>query len=269
MSHLLPFSSTPRRFASIYVLSLLFVLAASVLFVPPLQADAFASANISITNVTITPSAGTVVFTAPWTAEAFAQAQNSFGEDDPEYKSSLGSQVQVNAAVTFASGQALADPVNLVLKTSSLVYIPDPVTAAANSVGRADIFNSTFMITGGTGQVNVNFSAMLKSMQSLLTTGGGIFASSEVIYSLLVNGNLVSSFASFNAIGPNDSWNPKPISELETGMMTLNYDEDYTIYLEADAETEGINVPEPSTITLLFGGPALAFVGRLIKAKRA
>ena len=52
--------------------------------------------------------------------------------------------------------------------------------------------------------------------------------------------------------------------------MTLNYNEDVTIFLEDDDEVPTAqNLPEPSTISLLFGGPALTFVGRLIRAKRA
>ena len=52
------------------------------------------------------------------------------------------------------------------------------------------------------------------------------------------------------------------------GIM-LDYGEDYEIYIETDAESSGQSMPEPSTIALLFSGPALAFGGRWIRAKRA
>ena len=206
MNRLAPFfAAFCIRFASISVLPLLFVLAASVLFVPPLQAESNSSASMSISNLTITPTAGTVVFDAPWTTEAFAQAQNSFGGFDQQFNSGLGTLVQANAMTQFATGQALADPINLVLNGSATVNLNNPSgLSAASSTGISDMY-TTFRITGGTGPVNVTFSAMLNSLQSLMTTGGGILASSEVIFALTINGNVVLFRDSPLMIGANSS----------------------------------------------------------------
>ena|SRR5271157_374323 len=248
----------------------LFLLAISLLLAPPLLAESDSSSSISLTSLTITPASGSVVFTDPWTAEAFAQAQNSLGGFNQNFNSSIGSQVQANAFVQFATGQALADPVNLVLSAGSTVNIPTiPIGfVSASSQGTADIFNSTFMVTGGTGQVNVTFNAMLNSLQTLFTDIHGINATSEVVFALAINGNVVLFRDSPLVIGSNMS-QELPFSGTLTNMMTLNYDEDYTIYLELDAESSGQSVPEPSTIALLVGGPALAFARRWFIAKRA
>ena len=205
---------------------------------------------------------------APWTAEAFDQAQNSLGGFQSQYNSSLGGLAQSSASVQFASAQSSADAMNMILMASAGVNLPGNVLAAASATSRADIFNSTLMITGGTGQVDVTFGAMLNSLQSLMTDASGLLATSEVVFALTIDGNVVLFLDSPNQIGPNSSL-IVPISQELTNSMMLNYNQDYTIRLEADAESSGQNVPEPSTIALLFGGSTLAFIRRLILAKRA
>ena len=208
------FAATLSRFftrrASKYVALLLLLMAVSMLSVAPIWAESDSLSSLSVSSLTIMPSSGQVMYTDPWTATAFAQAQNSFGGFDQQFNSDIN-QVTAHALVQFATGRALADPINLVLSSGAKVNIPvEPIGfVAASAQGTADIFNSTFMITGGTGQVNVTFNAM------------------------------------------------------------LNYGQDYTLLLEADAESSGQSMPEPSTMSLLFGGPALALARRWIMSKRA
>jgi hypothetical protein len=132
------------RFASVHVLPLLLLVASSVLLVPLLQASSVATSTISISNLTITPSGGSVVFTDLWTAEAFDQVQNSLGGFQSQYNSSLGGIAQLSASVQFASAQSSADAINMILMASAGVNIPGGAIAAG-SVSRADIFNSTFI----------------------------------------------------------------------------------------------------------------------------
>lgn len=262
------FVSTCRaRSGSPHVASLLFLLAPLLLAVPPVQGSSVANGSISISNLSITPSGGNVVFSALWTAEAFDQAQNSLGGSQSQYNSSLGGLAQSTASVQYASAQSSADAMNLLLMASSGVNIPGGVIAAS-SVSRADIFNSTFMITGGSGPVDVNFGVMLNSLQNLVTDSSGLVASSEVIFALEVDGNVVLFRDSPLTIGPNMSA-VLPFSGELTNSMTLNYNQDYTIRLEADAENSGQNVPEPSTIALALGGAAAVLIRRLIVAKPA
>ena len=249
----------------------LFLLAISLLLAPPLLAESDSSSSISLTSLTITPASGSVVFTDPWSAEVFAQAQNSLGGFNQNFNSSIGSQVQTNAFVQFATGQALADPVNLVLSAGSTVNIPTiPIGfVSASSQGTADLFNSSFMITGGTGQVNVTFNAMLNSLQTLFTDVHGISATSEVIFTLAINGQVVLFRDSPLMIGSNMFAQLPFNGSVGPNSMMLDYGVPYTIFLELDSETGGQSMPEPSTIALLIGGPALAFARRWIMAKRA
>ena len=261
-------SASRMQSSRIYVAPLLLLLTVLVLVVSPLQASSVATSTISISNLTITPSSGSVVFMVPWTAEAFDQAQNSLGDNQSQFNTSLGGIAQSSASVQFASAQSSADAMNMILMASAGVNIPGSFVAAASATARADIFNSTFMITGGTGSVNVTFGAMLNSLQSLMTDASGILASSEVVFALTIDGNVVLFLDSPNQIGPNSSL-IVPIDQQLSNSMMLNYNQDYTIRLEADAENSGQNVPEPSTIALFFGGSALAFIRRLIPARRA
>lgn len=250
----------------------LLLVAASLLTALPLWASSNSTSIMDLTSLTITAASGTVVFDPTMTtSEAFAQAQNSFGGFDQDYNSALGAKVSSNAMVQFAAGKALADPVNLVLKSYSNVNIPnEPIGfVAASSQGTADILNSNFMITGGTGPVNVTFDAMLKWIQSVATDIHGINASSEVVFSLAINGTQVLFLDSPLMVGSNASAsiNQNPY-DLKNSIM-MNYDQDYTIFIEVDSESSGQSVPEPSTIALLIGGPALALARQWIMAKRA
>ncbi len=253
----------------------LVLLAICLLSTLSLLAESNSSSFMSLTSLTITPASGTVVFTDPWSSQAFAQAQNSFGGFQQGFNfSNMNQIVSTNALVQFATGAALADPTNLVMNTtnaSSAVSIPNiPVGfVSASSQGTADIFNSTFMITGGTGAVNVSFNSMFQYAQMVMTDIHGINATSEVVFALTINGTVVLFLDSPLAVGSNATKIIPLMSQGLTNSMMLNYDQDYTIDVEVDAESSGQSMPEPSTISLLIGGPALAFGRRWIMAKRA
>ena len=92
----------------------LLLVAILVFSASPLYAGSNASTNLSVTNFTITPDAGSVLFTAPWDGEASATAQDT---SDPlqkhQFSSGFGKLVQANATTLLASGQASADAINL------------------------------------------------------------------------------------------------------------------------------------------------------------
>jgi hypothetical protein len=87
-------SDSHSAVAPALVVSLCFVLAISVVLVPPLHATAIATGSIQVTNFIITPASGTVVFGGPRTAEGFAQAQNSLFGCDSQFNSSVGGTAQ-------------------------------------------------------------------------------------------------------------------------------------------------------------------------------
>jgi hypothetical protein len=205
-----------------------------------------------------------VVFQAPWTAQAYAQAQNSLGHFDGHFDTSVGGVAQASAMVAFADAEAEAmAPTPNENFAHSDINIPN-VSAAASSLGRGTLFNTTFMITGGTGAVSVNFSVPLTTMQSLFTDDTGLLATSEVVYGLTLDGQLISFLDIPLQTGP-DSLLIFDSSQTLMGTATLNFDQAYTIYEEVDSESSGINViPEPPSGSLALLGAGLFLVRRFL-----
>jgi len=254
------------------------LLLAIVFLAPPLQAGSIATTDASLTDLTITPSAGTLMFIVPFTASASALAQETLEGPSKDSMSALGALAQANATLLFASGQASADPANLLLANPATPLLSSSSSANFNqpnggivaySTATADFPSSTFEITGGKGPVMVNFGATLKGTQSLTNTGGGFDAISSVLFELLVNGQQVLFLNSFEQVGKNSSL----LSVLSTTLasaITLQYGQSYTILVEdvSQAQIYDTPIPEPSALSLLFGGPGLVFVCRWIAARR-
>jgi hypothetical protein len=254
------------RLVCVYTASLVLILAASTLISPPLYANATSTSSIQVSNFTMTSSGGTIVFLGPWTAEAFAQAQNSFGENNSQFNSSLGGLAQASASVQFASAQGAADAQNMLMMASSGVNIPGGVVVAS-AIAEETLFNQ-FEITGAGGPVNVGFGVLLSYMQNLFTDGSGLSADSEVAFTLSVDGQVVLFSDSTHQIGSNGSWTKNFSGEL-SNTISLNENEPYTIYLYADPDDEGEGTtPEPPTIALVLAGAAVGFGRRLILTKR-
>ena len=259
------FPASRFRLVCVYTVSLVFLLAASTLISPPLYADSTSFSYMQISDFTMTSSSGMIVFLDPWTAEAFAQAQNSLGGNNSQYNSSLGGLAQASASVQFASAQSSADALNLIQMSSGGVNIPGGLIAAS-AVGQETLYNM-FEITGAGGPVNVTFGVLLNSMQSLLTDSSGLFAGSEVAFTLSVDGQVVLFQDIANQIGPNGSWNYTFSGELtNTIPLYENQWYEFTAFAEQDPSGYG-TTPEPPTIALALAGAAVGFI-RLILAKR-
>ena len=164
--------------------------------------------------------------------------------------------------VTFASAHGMANAAGLVINCAANVNIPGCLPRSASSVARGSLANS-FTITGGSGAVDVNISAMLDGMQHVLTDVCGELAESEVIFTLDVadsSGNVVFSlsFNSLLTIGRSAELQSM-ISQALAGTAHLQFNTEYSIFIETDTESRGITspVPEPSTMVLLLSGLSL------------
>ena len=188
------------------------------------------------------------------------------GGNNAQYNSSLGGLAQASASVQFASAQSSADALNMIEMGSAGVDIPGGLIAA--SAVSQETLSNMFEITGAGGQANVpvkvGFGVLLNSMQSLFTDSSGLFASSEVAFTLSVDGNVVLSYIA-NQNGPNGSWTNDFSGNLN-GWILVNPDQWYWLYLYGDQEVSG-TTPEPPTIALALAGAAVGFI-RLILAKR-
>lgn len=234
--------------ASAAIRRLVRTLACLLLFNCMVYADAVSSGIIQVSNLTITPGSGTVTFGSPWTAQAFAEAQNSLCGCQSQFNSSLGGIAQADASVAFAQGHALADASSLFLFASASVNDTGG-NIAASAIGQSTLFNMQFMITGGSGPVDVSFAAMLTAIQSLMTDATGLSATSDLSFSLSVNGQNVLFYDSANQIGPNSSFSDSFSGPLD-GSITLDFNQMNTISLQVETDPSGYNIPEPPSLFL-------------------
>lgn len=247
---------------SVGSLSLGFVLTIFLMFAasPGANATAIAISSLHLQSLSIAPASGSIMFSP--TAQSFAQAQNSLG--DLVSNSNSGATANSSAVVTWANGSGSADAGSQTASASANVSIPN-VTGAANSVGRGALFDFAFSVTGTSGPVSVQFSAMFPYAQSLMTDLYGVQATSEVILDLSIDGQTVLFFDSLNTIGPSSSLAISGSPTL-TNSMTLMAGQTYNLYLEIDSESSGINAtPEPATLTLLLGGALVPLVRRRLR----
>jgi hypothetical protein len=259
---LFQFRSTvaPKHVAWLFV-----TLAVYVMLAPPMHATAIATGSIQVTNFTITPASGTVVFSGLWTAQAFAEAQNSFSCCDSQFSSSAGGIAQADAMVTFAQAHSLTDASALTLSAADAANIPFGVIAAS-TIGQGDLSN-TFMITGGTGTVNVTFSALVSFTQVLFTDASGVFAMDDTSYQLTIDGQTVLFMDASNQIGPNSSFSISS-SGTSTDSMTLNFGESYFVDSYAQDDPNAYNMPEPPSGSLLLLGATLLAAQRVFVTLR-
>ena len=227
---------------------------------PAARAEADASSSLLFTNLAISPMSGTLVMLTNWQGSAFAQA----GVNN-QYSSGIPSVADATGDYSLAHGQSTAlslmgMDVNGAANGSASV--PGQITASDQSAGRGSV-SSSFMITGGSGSVDVLFSATALGSVSVFTDTYGESAQAEAIFALEVNQNPALFTDNLLSIGSDDSAS-QMISDPLSQTVTLNYNTAYSLWLETDAEAMVSNVPEPSTwaLALLGLGTACAAARR-------
>lgn len=243
----------------------------------PATARAVALSQITFDEFAITPASGTISFLEQWGLQALSQADNSFGQFDSQLDSAEGpGRADSAAAVIFAEGSASARDVapsppfdDVAGSARARAEIPNPVTAQARSLGRAT-FSNTFEISGGTGPVDVTFEVLISPLLDVFTDRFGQLAEAEWVFTIEVDG--VSVFAEpvtdLLRIGPNDA-DTRGEERLLTATVPLAFDTDYFLLIEADAEAQVINIPEPTPGSLLMAGLVCLVASRLARVARA
>lgn len=232
------------------------------------HATAIANSNLSFFNLQITPDNGTVELFWDWELEAFAEAKNSLGELDQDYDFSFfGGTVAADAMVNWANGHGDASAptffppdLSVTANASSNVNCPGCDPKAASSLGRGGLWNYDFVITGGTGTVDVDFYVDLAGFLFVLTDECGVFAETEVIFGLELDGNPILFHHDRIAVGPNDSDSLLVFETLHT-TVPLEFEVPYFLYLEVDSESAGAVVPEPATLSLMLVGLGGLIIG--------
>jgi 2-keto-3-deoxy-galactonokinase len=123
------------------------------------------------------------------------------------------------------------------------------------------------MITGGTGPVDVTFSALTQTIQNLVTDEFSTFAVSETRIFLNVIDVATFSFDSRFRIGPNES-TVIETQRLISEVVTLQFNQQYSVVISGLAVSRaGANeIPEPATVVLLVSG--LGFMTGFVRKRR-
>ena len=231
------------------------------LWLPTVDGGVLVNSQASFQSLTITPAAGTVEVLSPWTASAFAEAD---GGSDFQTTEDGAVAVLASSALAAAAGAA-SSPSPGFAATSAALSIPGETPALSTATGRGSL-GVRFQVTGGAGQVNVSFGADLEASVSATTDSSGVLAESEVIFLLLVDGDVVLFQNLLASVGAN-STDSQTTSGALSGLLTLEYDRPYELLTELDAEALGVNVPEPTVLAWLYGcvGPWLGW--RLVRRR--
>jgi len=262
----------------------LMVLAAACLLGVPLHASATAIAisTLDFKNLAITPATGAFSLNGPWSLQAFAHSDNSLGQSAdqlspdlfPDFLATSPATISAAAAVPWASAQGNASapngPPDLVVtgSTQTSVNLTGSGPAAAFSRGFGMLFNF-FTLSGGGPSVNVQFEIDISGALDLLTDVSGVFARTETVFTLEVDGEVVMFDHRPGEIGP-DSALFEPFSEHLTATITLDsFDQNgnpltHFLLLQTESDPSGsVSVPEtPASLLLVAGLVALAITRR-------
>ena len=231
-----------------------------------IHADTIAITSVSLSNLQIVPTSGTVVLSAPQAGpqtSAGAVATNNF-DDESGSQQEGPTHSQANASVTFANSSAASDFPTLSLNASNNVTLSG-CTCSGETEAVAFI-RASFMITGGTGNVDVTISGLLHTVQTLMTDQFSQFAVSRARFNLQVSDGNVFSFDSNVRIGPNDSNSMDTQTQLSQ-VLTLVFGQQYNLLVFVGATSEAAEtIPEPATVVMFVSG--LGFMAGLLKKRR-
>jgi hypothetical protein len=184
-------------------------------------------------------------------ATAFAQAQDSLGGFSQQYNDADNGTATSNASTALSTAMAKASvPALTAMATSGVNIVSVDASASSSAMGNPASLVGTFEVSTATA---LNISATIAGHQILFTDIFGISAFSEVSVAVqLDNGDIPVSFDHPLSIGPNTSL-PEVLDPLSLSGSTsvLQPNTPYSIFLQTDAESQGVNsVPEPSAVSL-------------------
>jgi hypothetical protein len=241
------------------------------------------SADVDVTTLI---DLNTISITTPGCATCSVQLTPSFANAFGSVFDSLGgaatgsdffelNAASASASTSLANWSGAADTGALTANSSSAVHIHNPVGAEAGTVpggtygdlgGPPGVPTGTFEIvdtSGAARPVTVAFLAGLKGDQELKTDAAGVKATSEVTFFLIIN-NMQELFVDTPlAIGPSSTLSHPFTTTLTNSDNTLLTNTIYSFEANVDAESYGLNTPEPSYIWVT-GSICLLFLARRI-----
>ena len=248
-----------KIFVQVLVFGLLLLGASSTAY-----ADAVVITTFNF-GLQVTPSVGTVEFT-PTGATARAVATNSLGENLDIFSNTFP-LAQANALLTFASSSATANATNQTASVTSFVNVGGcTCTASAFAIAT---FTTTFVVQGGTGNVDINIQPMPFATGQVMTDQFGTFAFASISWTLTLNG--VPVFFTDEMLreveGPNQTGGFQLTPGLLSRVFTVQHGVPNTIGVTIIGVAAGTNeVPEPATVVLLVSG--LGLMTGVLKKRR-
>jgi hypothetical protein len=240
-----------RTFLQILLLGLLLGTTSSA------YADAISITSVSLSNLQIVPTAGMIVFTTQLSpAPARAHAVVTDGFDGPSSTSVSQTVAQTSINLGFAGAAAVSDFTNMSFSANSNVMLSGCL-CSFEAEGFASLRKS-FMIVGGSGNVDVNMSALLETMQMSL----------HVVDPADLISIHIFSFDSRLSIRPPTNSTLIETERQLSHVVTLQFDKEYILLLLVNANSRaGQNeIAEPASVVLLVSG--LGFMAGFVKKWR-
>ena len=236
---------------------------------PSASASAIESSTLILESLTITPASGSITFSSSnVVADAFVNSIVFGSESDSDFNSGVTS-ASAHAAVTSANAASAFDSSSNTGFSQSNVSIPY-YKGVAYANAAADLFEN-FSITGTSGPVSVQTSAILSHAQFLMVTP------SQTLFSRLVFAvTFFSNSGDISVLGEESRLSAAGNSTQEdvgiwnlSNSVTLMAGQQYGLSMEiaAHTDTQGLITPEP--VSLCLFGSGILGLAAVLRRKQA
>ena len=236
------------------------------------NAYADAQTSISFENFSIATSANDPVTFVTWFGFVSGMA-NFEGASVNQNASTFGGALQLFATTpfvpqggtSFARGAGLVNAAN-VTGTALAQAHPNGCTCSGAGVGQFAL-SSTFIVSGGTGTVDVSLAFVLSTIQTLALDEFDLEGTAQYIFNLSVDGMTVFSVDNLVSSATPNSFTDIRSSQTIFRTITLEFNTPHTISISGIARASASGeIPEPATLFLLASG--LGFLGGVVKKRR-
>ena len=211
-----------------------------------------------IVGFSIIPQSGSLIWAEEWYSESNAWAfsyVDGVYDEDAATEVAIGADTSASASTAHAESDAFTAFLSQMLESSGNTGIFNPSVGIAQAFG-SSYLDDYFMVTGGTGLVDVDFALLYELYLHGEADAFGTF--DQTAYAgLFLGGVDVSVFLDDDeAISGSGTEMTTLVSESLFFSYTLTFGEEYYIELMTDNEHRITNsvVPEPNSLILYFLG---------------